>query len=212
MSGFESPGGDRQVLGNIARDVHDEFRGIFSESTIAQLVGDTYAEFARSATITRWLALGTEVSVRRRLRTLAAGHSPSGHKPAVLFVSQHDAGASQIASMWFEHLVGDQAEVWSTGPNPSPALASAIAGVMAEVGIVVPTRSPLVYSDELTRAADAVVTIGHGDSCLLIPGRHYEDWDLDAPVDATVAEIRQMRDQIRELVTHLTREVGVAAA
>jgi len=129
----------------------------------------------------------------------------------VLLVSQHDAGAAQIAAMWFEHLVGDQAEVWSTGPNPSPALAAAITSVMAEVGISMTTRPRLTDPDELTRAADAVVTIGHGDACLLVPGKHYEDWDLDSTPDASIAEIRQMRDHIRDLVTHLSHEVGVAA-
>ena len=38
-----------------------------------------------------------------------------------------------------------------------------------------------------------------------------EDWDLDAPSGATITELRQMRDQIRDLVTHLTHEVGLAA-
>ena len=213
MSDSETTTDTPTVLSHIARDLHDEFRGTFSEPTIFGLVRDTYREFIRTASVTRWLALGAEVSVRRRLTALAANQSiPTGHKPSVLFVCEHDAAPSQIAAMWLEHLVGDQAEVWSTGPSPSPALAAAITAAMAEVGISISSKSPRATTEELTLAADAVVTVGRGDACLVIPGKHYEDWDLDAPSDPTLADIRVMRDQLRDLVTHLSHEVGVIAA
>lgn len=213
MSGYVPPVAAPPVLAHIAHDLHEEFRGVFSEPTIFGLVRDTHAEFTHTATVTRWLAVGTEVSVRRRLRALADSQTrPSDHKPSVLFLCEHDAGPSQIAAIWFEHCVGDQAEVWSTGPNPSPALAAAITSVMAEVGITIASKPARASSAELVRAADAVVTIGHEDSCPLIAGKHYEDWDLAVPTGVDLAEIRQMRDQIRNLVTHLAHEVGVSAA
>jgi protein-tyrosine-phosphatase len=45
-------------------------------------------------------------------------------------------------------------------------------------------------------AADVVVTMGCGDSCPVVPGRRYIDWDLPDPRGADIEAVRDIRDDI----------------
>ena len=51
------------------------------------------------------------------------------------------------------------------------------------------------------------MTMGCGDACPLLPGKHYEDWELDDPSGKTIEEIRPIRDQIRDRVTDLLQRL-----
>jgi len=54
-----------------------------------------------------------------------------------------------------------------------------------------------------------VVTMGRGDACPLLPGRHYQDWDLDDPTGKTIQEIRPIRDEVRDRVAGLLQRMAV---
>jgi arsenate reductase (thioredoxin) len=56
-------------------------------------------------------------------------------------------------------------------------------------------------------AADVVVTMACGDACRLLPGKRYEDWELDDPSGKRIEEIRPLRDQIRDQVTDLLQRL-----
>ena len=58
-------------------------------------------------------------------------------------------------------------------------------------------------------AADVVVTMGCGDACPLVPGKHYEDWELDDPAGKSIAEIRPIRDEIGRRVNDLLDRLEV---
>src|SRR5271170_7212444 len=110
---------DRRCLHSVARDLHTEFRGIFGEETIEALVLDSYAELASTATVFNWLAIGAERFARQRLQALAHAQATSnGRVPAVLFLCVHNAGRSQMALAWFNHIAGDRAVAWSGGSEP----------------------------------------------------------------------------------------------
>ena len=49
--------------------------------------------------------------------------------------------------------------------------------------------------------------MGCGDSCPVLPGKHYEDWQVADPATATLDEVRNIRDDIQSRVTQLLREV-----
>jgi arsenate reductase (thioredoxin) len=78
---------------------------------------------------------------------------------------------------------------------------------MAEVGIDISQEFPKLWTDEFVLAADVVVTMGCGDACPLLPGKHYEDWELEDPSGKTIEEIRPIRDQIRDRVTDLLQRL-----
>jgi len=188
-------------LHSAARDLHSEFRGIFSGETIQTLLFDSYAELAASATVTRWLVLGSEQLARQRLQAVARTHIPDGKEPAVLFVSEHNAGRSQMALGWLAHLAPGRAVALSAGREPVLGIDPAVVAVMGEAGIDISGEFCRPCTDELVLAADVIVTMGCG--CPLLPGRHYQDWELDDPAGRTPAEIRSIRDEIRDRVINL---------
>jgi len=49
--------------------------------------------------------------------------------------------------------------------------------------------------------------MGCGDACPLVPGKHYEDWELEDPSGKSIDEIRPIRDEVRGKVENLIREL-----
>ena len=192
-----------------AATLHDEFATYFSTETIHRYLETSYDQFADRAKFTNFLPLMAERFARQRLRALAKveGHSVDG-TPIVLFLCVHNAGRSQMALGWFNHLAGDRAVAWSGGTEPGTEINPAAVDAMAEVGIDITAEFPKPWTDEIVRAADVVITMGCGDACPLYPGKRYEDWDLDDPAGLDVAAVRPIRDDIRRRVEHLLDEVG----
>jgi arsenate reductase (thioredoxin) len=201
---------ERSCLRSAARDLHVQFRGVFGEETIESLVFSSYAELAATATVYRWLVVGAERFARQRLQALAHAESrAAGKAPSVLFLCVHNAGRSQIALGWFTHLAGDRAIAWSGGSEPVAQVNPGAVAAMAEVGIDISREFPKPWVEEFVLAADVVVTMGCGDACPLLPGKHYEDWELDDPAGKTIEEIRHIHDQIRDRVVGLLHQLGV---
>ena len=200
---------ERMCLHSAARDLHTEFRGIFGEETIESLLRDSYDELASTATVTRWLVVGAERFTRQRLHALAHAESAAkGKLPAVLFVCVHNAGRSQMALGWFTHLAGNRATAWSGGSEPVASINPGVLAAMAEVGIDISREFSKPWTDEFVLAADVVITMGCGDACPLLPGKHYEDWELDDPAGKTLEEIRPIRDEIRDRVNTLVEKLA----
>jgi len=196
--------GERMALRSAARDLHAEFRGVFGGETIESLLVNSFHELAATATETRWLVLGAERFARQRLQALAHAEThAAGRMPSVLFLCVHNAGRSQMALGWFNHLAGNRAVAWSGGSEPVSEVNPAAVAAMAEVGIDISHEFPKPWVDEFVLAADVVVTMGCGDACPLLPGKRYEDWELDDPAGKTVAEIRPVREEIHRRVVDL---------
>ena len=200
---------DRMCLHSAARDLHTEFRGIFGTETIESLLLDSYGELASTATVTRWLVVGAEQFTRQRLQALALAHAQAtgGKLPAVLFLCVHNAGRSQMALGWFNQLAGDSAIAWSGGSEPVAGLDPEVIAAMAEASIDISHEFSKPWTDEFVLAADVVITMGCGDACPLLPGKHYEDWELDDPAGKTLEEIRPIRDEIRDRVANLIEKL-----
>jgi protein-tyrosine-phosphatase len=123
--------------------------------------------------------------------------------PAALFLCIHNAGRSQMALGWFEHLAQGRAFAFSGGSEPADAVNPAAVAAMAEVGIDIAGRIPRRWSDADLDAADVVITMGCGDTCPYVPGKRYEDWPLDDPAGQGVEMIRPIRDEIEQRVREL---------
>jgi protein-tyrosine-phosphatase len=128
-------------------------------------------------------------------------------KATVLFVCVHNAGRSQMAAGYLQHLAGDRVQVLSAGSQPADQVNPAAVQAMAEEGIDIATERPTLLSDSAVRAADVVVTMGCGDECPFYPGRRYEDWVLDDPAGLGVEAVRPIRDEIRARVERLVAEL-----
>jgi len=168
------------------------------------LVFDSYIQLAVTAKATNWLVVGAERFATQRLDALVHADARSDERvPSVLFLCVHNAGRSQMALGWFNKLAGDRAMAWSGGSDPGNAVNESAVAVMSEVGIDLSRQFPKPWTDEFFKAADVVVTMGCGDACPLVPGKHYEDWDLDDPDGKSVEEVRLIRDEIRRRVVEL---------
>ena len=127
--------------------------------------------------------------------------------PTVLFVCVHNAGRSQMAAGFLQHLAGDRVEVLSAGSQPADTVNPAAVAAMAEVGIDLGTATPKLLTDSAVEEADVVVTMGCGDACPIYPGKRYEDWPLDDPAGRGIEAVRPIRDAIRERVEVLLAEL-----
>jgi arsenate reductase (thioredoxin) len=128
-------------------------------------------------------------------------------RPTVLFVCVHNAGRSQMAAGYLQHLAGDRVEVLSAGSQPADQVNPVAVQVMAEEAIDITSQTPKRLTDAAVRESDVVVTMGCGDECPYYPGKRYEDWVLDDPAGQSIDVVRPIRDEIRRRVEHLVTEL-----
>ena len=128
-------------------------------------------------------------------------------KPTVLFVCVHNAGRSQMAAGYLNHLSGGAIEVRSAGSEPADKINPVTIQAMAEEGIDITAEKPKILTTEAVRASDVVITMGCGDACPYYPGKRYEDWTLDDPAGQGIDVVRPIRNQIRGRVEQLILEL-----
>jgi protein-tyrosine-phosphatase len=124
-----------------------------------------------------------------------------------MFVCVHNAGRSQMAQGFLQHLAGDRIEVRSSGTMPGNQVNPSAVEAMAELGIDISSAKPKVLTDEDVQASDYVITMGCGDACPFYPGKIYLDWKLQDPAGKGVEDVRPIRDEIKGLVENLIAEI-----
>jgi protein-tyrosine-phosphatase len=130
--------------------------------------------------------------------------------PSVLFLCVHNAGRSQMALGFFNHLARGRAVAGSGGSEPASEINPVAVAVMRERGIDISAEAPKLWTHDIVRAADVVITMGCGDACPYYPGRRYLDWELDDPAGKPTAEVRAIRDEIERRVRALLAELGIS--
>ncbi|MDZ5620159.1 arsenate reductase ArsC [Nocardioides sp. HM23] len=131
-------------------------------------------------------------------------------KPTVLFVCVHNAGRSQMAAGYLQHLAGDRIQVLSAGSQPADRINPVAVAAMAEEGIDIAREQPKVLTSDAVQDSDVVITMGCGDECPFYPGKRYEDWTLDDPAGQGIDAVRPIRDEIRARVVQLIEELAPA--
>ncbi|MGH3352220.1 MAG: arsenate reductase ArsC [Nocardioides sp.] len=129
-------------------------------------------------------------------------------RPTVLFVCVHNAGRSQMAAGYLQHLAGDRVEVLSAGSEPAGAVNPVAVEAMAEEGIDIASAQPKVLTTEAVQVSDVVITMGCGDACPFFPGKRYEDWKLEDPAGQGIEDVRPIRDEIRNRIEALITEIA----
>ncbi|WP_270352987.1 arsenate reductase ArsC [Microbacterium testaceum] len=124
-------------------------------------------------------------------------------RPTVLFVCVHNAGRSQMAAGYLQHLAGDRIDVRSAGSAPKDAINPTAIAAMAEEGIDISANQPKILTVDAVKTSDAVITMGCGDACPIFPGKRYEDWELDDPAGQDLDAVRRIRDDIKGRVEGL---------
>src|SRR5919106_2414718 len=180
---------DKQV-----ESLADEFRGIFSQETIDRFVGESLS-MLRGARFGDFLPVLVHRFSRERLRALGQSEGTIAKDvPEVLFVCVRNSGRSQMAAALLDHRANGLVHVRSAGSDPAEQINAAVVTALAELGLDVEQAFPKPLTDEVVRAADAVITMGCGDACPIYPGKWYLDWELDDPEGKSLDEVRDIRD------------------
>jgi len=199
----------RPLIRSVAERLGSEFDGVFAKETIQRFMADSY-EALSGARVKGFIPLFVERFTRQRLRGLGRVEGTiATDTPMVVFLCVHNAGRSQMAAGWMQHLAGDAVEIFSGGSDPTSQVNPAAVTAMSEMGIDISTEFPKPWTDEIVRAADVIVTMGCGDSCPIFPGKRYLDWELADPAGASVEEVRPIRDELGERVRGLMAELKV---
>lgn len=127
----------------------------------------------------------------------------------VIFACIHNAGRSQMAAAFFNHLADPQKAVAiSAGTDPGLRVHPEVLSVMQEIGIDLSNAKPQKLTEELAHDAQLLITMGCGDKCPYVPGLRINDWPLKDPKGLPVEEVRAIRDDIKERVTVLLESEG----
>ena len=199
----------RPLIRSVAVRLRTEFAGVFADETIQRFMAESY-ESLSGAKVQGFIPLLTERFTRQRLRALARVEGKTAaDTPMVVFLCVHNAGRSQMAAGWMQHLSGDRVEVFSGGSDPASVVNPSAVAAMAEIGIDISSEFPKPWTDEIVRAADVVVTMGCGDSCPIFPGKRYLDWEVGDPAGLPVEEVRPIREDIGGRVRGIMEELGI---
>ena len=127
----------------------------------------------------------------------------------VIFACVHNAGRSQMAAALFNALAHPaKARAISAGTQPGERVHPEVVAAMRELGIDLSAARPQKLTADLAHGACALVTMGCGDDCPVVPGAMRDDWPLVDPKGKSLEEVRRIRDDIRQRVIALIAAEG----
>ncbi len=205
QEGLLSP---EHALHGAAERLAHQFTGVVSPETAERVVFESYTALGRTAKVSAHLTNIAENFARERLTALAQSKGLIAKPvPEVLYVCVQNSGRSQMAAALTRSIGGDRVHVRSAGSQPGERIHPAVLEALDEIGIDAHEEFPKPLTDDVVRAADAVVTMGCGDACPIYPGKRYLDWELADPAELDLDGVRAVRDEIRDRVTALLDEL-----
>jgi protein-tyrosine-phosphatase len=134
---------------------------------------------------------------------------PFAGRRRVLFLCRENACRSQMAGAFAQVLAGDRLDVAVGGSTPAAAVNPDMAAVMAEKGIDLGFRTPQGIDAALAFGPpDAIVSMGCGEACPVVPGALRQDWDIPNPAGQPIDVMRRVRDDIEARVRRLIEELN----
>jgi protein-tyrosine-phosphatase len=201
---------EQSQIRDAAVKLQRQFAGQVNTETVERLLYESTDTLGANGSSSMWIPLLAERITRDRLRALTRLESSDPDQPpSVLFLCVHNAGRSQMAAGWMRYFAENRIDVFSGGSEPGDALNSAAVRAMEEVGVDISVEIPQPWSDDVVRASDVVVSMGCGDACPVFPGKRYVDWELDDPAGQPIEEVRVIRDDIKQRVLDLMRDLDV---
>lgn len=122
----------------------------------------------------------------------------------IIFACVHNAGRSQMAAAFFNHLASPAAaRAISAGTRPADRVHPEVVAAMREVNIDLSSARPQLLTEQLAQGATLLITMGCGDECPVVPGMRRDDWPLPDPKGQSIDQVREIRDDIRARVRNL---------
>jgi len=126
----------------------------------------------------------------------------------ILFVCVENAGRSQMAEAFAKKFGSDEFAVSSAGNKPAEKVNPVVAEVMIEKGIDISTNKPKMLTFQMAQDADLIVTMGCNDQGIC-PGPFFKptiDWKIEDPRGKPIESVREIRDEIEQLVKELVEK------
>ena len=128
----------------------------------------------------------------------------------VLFVCVENSNRSQMAEAFARMLGGASVEAYSAGSSPSGTINPRAIAAMRELDYDLAAHASKSLDDLPDIEFDFVATMGCGDKCPFIKARQRTDWALPDPKHMDPEDYRRVRDDIRERVSAMLAELGIA--
>jgi arsenate reductase len=128
----------------------------------------------------------------------------------VLFVCVHNSGRSQMAEAFFNKLAGGKAQALSAGTQPASEVNPVVVEAMREAGINIAGNKLKILTFDMVKKADKMITMGCGAEAEAVCPASFietEDWVLEDPKGKSLEQVRKIRDEIKERVSKLVKEV-----
>ena len=201
---------DRGIAREIARQLAPEFAGFFSQETIERSAAEGYAYYSSLVAdggMAPYLPALTERFVRNRLTFFRTDRLAFAGTPEVLFVCVRNAGRSQIAAALLDHYGRGRVRARSAGSRPAAEVQPEVLTALRDMGIDTTGRFPKRLTGEAVASADLIITLGCGDACPVVAGKHYLDWPVPDPHGRSLTAVRvlvgHLADRVRALLAEL---------
>lgn len=128
----------------------------------------------------------------------------------VIFACIHNAGRSQMAAAFFNHLAEPAvARAISAGTQPAERVHPEVLEAMREVEIDLSAARPQKLTEQLAAGAEMLITMGCGEQCPFIPGIEIADWPLPDPKGQDLTAVRAIREDIAVRVRRLLQQRAI---
>jgi protein-tyrosine-phosphatase len=115
-----------------------------------------------------------------------------------------------MAEAFFNQLAKGKAQALSAGTQPTDKVNPLVVEAMKEIGIDISGNKPKALTMDMVEKADRMITMGCGaEAGAVCPASFIEteDWALEDPKEKSIAQVRKIRDEIKERVTRLLSEL-----
>jgi arsenate reductase len=137
----------------------------------------------------------------RALEALLPPPRPGEGTRRVLFACADNAGRSQMATAFFNHLADPaRARAIAAATREPREVEPEVARAMEEVGVPLSAVLPRRLTAPLALAAGHLVTLGCGGDLPFFGGVRVEEWRLRDPSGQTPERVRAIRDEVRRRV------------
>jgi len=128
----------------------------------------------------------------------------------ILFVCVHNSGRSQMAEAFFNQMAKGKAQAYSAGTQPADKVNPVVVAAMKEVGIDISGNKPKTLMMDMVEKAARMITMGCGGEAEAVCPAIFietEDWALEDPKGKSRDQVRKIRDEIKDRVTNLIKEL-----
>jgi arsenate reductase len=125
----------------------------------------------------------------------------------VLFVCVANSGRSVMAERLFREAAHGRHHARSAGSDPGRAPHAQVVEALREIGVDASDHVPRRIDQDALEWADVAVSTCSEEVCPVTPSVRRISWVFDDPKNLPLERVREVRDEIKESVEQLVREL-----